>query len=214
MRESPGQLVNFGSYPHGAAGTDRTPIQWRVLRATADEMFLLSEFIIDCQRYHHAAVDISWRDCDLRRWLNSDLYSAAFTPDEQARIRTTLCADNGHDSPDTEDRLFLLSVAEVVAYTDPLDERRRRAAIGTEYAKAARSDGRRLYVYDKGVEQDYLIVDGRRLGCSWWWTRTQSQRHAGNLSTATFIGARGNIKRYGQVDIRYYGVRPAIKLER
>jgi len=208
-----GEIVTFGAYPHSADGADKTPIQWRVLQNADDELFLLSEYILDCKRYHNEAVDISWRDCDMRQWLNHELFGTAFTAAEQERIQTTICTDNGEGSPDTEDKVFLLSVAEVEQFTSPHDDERRRRTIGTEFAKARKADGCCLYVYDKGVEQDYILENGEMHGCSWWWTRTQSQRQTGNLSRATFIGARSNIKRYGQVDVKFYGVRPAIKLD-
>ena len=208
----PGEIITFGTYPQQADGADKTPIQWRVLQNSGDELFLLSEYILDCKRYHNEAMATAWRDCDMRKWLNRELFGVAFTDAEQERILTTLCTDNGAGSPDTEDKVFLLSVAEVEAFTSPQNGKNQRRAIGTEYAKRQKADGCRLYVYDKGVERDYIVENGEKLGCSWWWTRTQSQRSIGNLSRATFIGARSNIKRYGKVDIKYYGVRPAIKL--
>ena len=208
-----GEIVTFGTYPHSANGTDKTPIQWRVLQNAGDELFLLSEYIIDCKRYHNKAVDTSWGDCDMRKWLNSEMFRIAFTAAEQERIKTTLCTNNGEDSPDTEDKVFLLSVVEVEEFTSPQDGDKRRRTIGTEYAKTKKADGCRLGIYDKSVEKDYIIENGKKQGCSWWWTRTQSQRQIGNLARATFIGARSNIKRYGQVDLKFYGVRPAIKLD-
>lgn len=207
----PGDIITFGTYPQTASGADQTPIEWRVLENTGDELFILSEYLLDCKRYHHEQVDITWRDCDLRKWLNSDFYTAAFTAAERSLIKTTLCTGNGAGSPDTEDRVSLLSVAEVEALTSPQDGAKRRRTIGTAYAKAKKADGCHLYVYDKGVEKDYLVENGEKRGCSWWWTRTQSQRDIGHLSRATFIAARSNIKRYGKVDIRFYGVRPALK---
>jgi len=208
----PGEILTFGRYPQAADGADKTPIPWRVLQNTGDELFLLSEYIIDCKRYHSEAVDTSWRDCDMRKWLNHELLRTAFTAAEQERIKPTICTDNGEGSPDTEDKVFLLSVAEVEAFTSAQDGDQRRRAMGTEYAKIQKPDGCHLYVYDKRVEQDYIVENGQKHGCSWWWTRTQSQRQTGHLSRATFIGARGNIKRYGKVDIKFYGVRPALRL--
>jgi hypothetical protein len=206
----PNQIIPFGTYPHSAAGTDRSPIQWRVPQHSGDAVFLLSEYLIDCKRYHNQARETTWRDCDLRIWLNHEWLRTAFTTAEQECIRTTLCADNGVGSPDTEDKVFLLSVAQVKAFTDPKDDARRRRTIGTDYAKVKKPDGCSLYVYDKGVEQDYLVVDGERRGCSWWWTRTQLQIQDGHSARATFIGPRSTIKSYGKVDIKHYGVRPAI----
>ncbi|MFN2208278.1 MAG: DUF6273 domain-containing protein [Candidatus Promineifilaceae bacterium] len=212
----PGDTILFGVYPQTADGEDRTPIRWLVLQNLDGELFVLSEKIVDCRRYHGKHVDITWRECDLRRWLNETFYNAAFNTAEQELIRTTRCTDNGEGSPDTEDRVFLLSVTEIKAFTDAQggsDTVVRRRTIGTEFARAPKPDGCRLYVYDKGVEKDYIIEDGEKFGCSWWWTRTQLQIQDGRSSRAAFIGARSNIKSYGRVDLAYYGVRPAAKLD-
>ena len=212
----PGEVMTFGTYPQTVSGADRTPIKWRVLQNTGDELFILSEYLLDSKRYHHEAVDTTWRDCDLRKWLNDEFFGAAFSSGEQALIKTTVCTDNGEGSPDTEDRVFLLSVAEVKAFTDPGDGNDtsiRRRTVGTDFARVMKPDGCSLYVYDKGVEKDYIVDYGEKRGCSWWWTRTQSQRQIGHLSRATFIGARSNIKTYGVVNLARYGVRPAVKLD-
>jgi hypothetical protein len=208
-----GESVRFGSYPQTADGTDKTPIQWRVLENTGSTLLLLSEYIIDCRRYHNKPVDTTWRDCDIRKWLNNTLFEAAFSAAEQTRILKTACTDNGTGSPDTEDKVFLLSVAEVKAFTDPQDGVMRRRTIATDYAKVKKADGCYVYVYDKGVEKDYILKNGEKRGCSWWWTRTQLQIDKGSSSRAAFIGPRSTIKSYGKVDIARYGVRPAITLD-
>jgi len=212
----PGDTILFGVYPQTADGQDRTPLQWLVLQNSDGELFVLSEKIVDCRRYHGEHVGITWHECDLRRWLNETFYNAAFSAAEEKLIQTTHCTDNGEGSPDTEDKVFLLSVAEIKAFTDARDGSDtavRRRTIGTEFARAPKPDGCRLYVYDKGVEKDYTVENGQKLGCSWWWTRTQMQIQDGRSARAAFIGARSNIKSYGRVDLAYYGVRPALKLK-
>jgi hypothetical protein len=212
---TPGDVITFGRYPQTADGADQTPIQWRVLHHSGRELFILSAYILDCKRYHGEYADTTWRDCDLRHWLNDTFYRAAFDATEKEFVKTTRCTDNGEGSPDTDDKVFLLSVAETIAFTDPQEGTSttiRRRTMGTAFAKARKTDGCHLYVYDKGVERDYLIEDGEKHGCSWWWTRTQLQIHEGRSSRAAFIGARSNMKSYGRVDLAYYGVRPAVKL--
>jgi hypothetical protein len=203
----PGEIIPFGIYPQTADGADRTPIQWRVLHNSGRALFILSEFILDCKRYHGEYVDSTWRDCDLRQWLNDAFYRAAFDAAEQGCVETTRCTDNGEGSPDTEDKVFLLGVAEVKSLTDILGKDMRRA-VGTEFAKAKKADGCHLYVYDKSVDGDYITENGKKHGCSWWWLRTQ----LGSSSRATFIGTRASIRSYGRVSLRFYGVRPAINL--
>lgn len=211
----PGEIITFGMYPQTADGTDRTPIKWRVLQNPGGELFILSEYILDCKRYHGEYVDTTWRDCDVRKWLNDAFYNAAFNAAEKGFVKTTRCADNGEGSPDTEDKVFLLSVTEVKAFTDAQDgddTHIRRRTMGTEFARDKKTNRCHLYVYDKGVDKDYIVEDGEKYGCSWWWTRTQLQIHNGNSSRATFIGPRSNIKSYGRVNLACYGVRPALKL--
>jgi hypothetical protein len=203
----PGDRVTFGAYPHMADGADRTPITWRVLDNSGGELFLLSETILDCKRYHGEFVDITWRDCNLRGWLNGVFYDAAFNAAEQGLVKTTHCTDNGEGSPDTEDRVFLPGAAEVNSLTGVLGKDFRRA-VGTAFAKVKKADGCRLYVYDKSVAEDYITVNGQTQGCSWWWLRTQGNR----ASRAVFIGTHASIRHYGRVNLPYYGVRPALKL--
>jgi len=209
----PGELITFGTYPQTADGADRTPIQWRVLQNSGGEMFLLSEYLLDCKRYHGAYTDIIWRDCDLREWLNGDCYNAAFSAAEKEVIKTTRCTDNGEDSPDTDDQVFLLSTAEVNSLTDSLGKDFRRAR-GTEFAKVQKADGCHLYVMDKNVDTDYIIVGSKKYGCSWWWLRNQGRLKDkdNDPSRAVFIGTRASIRHYARVNLAGYGVRPALKL--
>ncbi len=209
----PGEIITFGSYPQTADGTDRTPITWRVLQNSGRELFLLSEYILDCKRYHGEFAAITWRDCDLRTWLNETFYNAAFNATEQGFVKTTRCSDNGAGSPDTEDRVFLLSAAEVNNVTDTLGKAFRRAR-GTEFAKVKKADGCHLYVMDKNVDADYLWEGGKKYGCSWWWLRNQGRlKDKGNdPSRAMFIGTRASIRHYARVDQARDGVRPAVNL--
>ena len=157
---------------------------------SSDELLVLSEYILDCKRYHNEDVDTTWRDCDLREWLNDEFYDAAFTASEKKSVKTAYCTDNGEGSPDTEDEVFLLSVAEVEEFTDPQDGDRRRRTIGTEFAKVERSDGCHLYVYDKGVEQDYIVENsdkhggGHALSRRGRWGICRGQHSLGRVATS------------------------------
>jgi hypothetical protein len=202
-----GDIITFGMYPQTADGADGTPIQWRVLQNSGGDLFVMSEYILNCKRYHGEYVDTTWRDCDMRKWLSDGFYNGAFSVSEKEFIRETHCTNNGEGSPDTEDKVFLLSVAEVKRLTDILGKDFCRAA-GTEFARATDADGCHLYVYDKSIDKDYLIENGQKHGCSWWWLRTQLREP----SRAAFIGTRASIRSYGRVNLACYGVRPAIML--
>ncbi|HEX9063194.1 MAG TPA: DUF6273 domain-containing protein [Clostridia bacterium] len=207
----PGEIITFGTYPQTADGTDRTPIKWQVLQNSGGELFILSEYILDCRKYHGEYTDIIWHDCDLRKWLNGEFYNAAFNDSEKKFIKTAHCTDNGENSPDTEDKVFLLSVSEVRELTDKFVENPfsvKRRAIGTEFAKTKKSDGCHLYVYDKTDKRNYLIENEKEYGCSWWWLRTQGNQP----SRASFVGPRSSVRSYGEVTLSRDGVRPALKI--
>lgn len=209
----PGEIITFGTYPQTLDGTDRSPVKWRVLQHSDEELFLLSEYILDCRRYHCEDADISWHDCDLRKWLNGEFYNTAFNGSEKRLIKTTLCTDNGEGSADTEDKVFLLSVPEAKQWTGKPGEdsaSARRRAIGTGFSKLKKSDGCHLYVYDKKVSADYITENGEEMGCSWWWLRTQL---LGLSSRAFFIGPRNSIRSYASVSLARDGVRPALKID-
>lgn len=210
----PGEFITFGMYPQTEDGKEQA-IKWRVLRNSGSELFVLSEYILDCKRYHGNCEDLKWRDCteitwqdcDLRQWLNDEFYNAAFNDAEKPFIKSTHCTDNGEGCPDTEDKVFLLSVAEIKDLSENHGKDLRRAA-GTEYAKLKKMDGCRLYSYDKSVKANYIIRDGEAVGCSWWWLRTQGN----NPSRASFVGTGCSIRSYGNNSIDGYGVRPALCL--
>jgi len=211
----PGEIITFGAYPQTIDGTDAAPIRWRVLQNSGSELFLLSEFILDCKRYHgksaditwYDCVDTTWHDCDLRRWLNDDFYSTAFDAREREFIKTAHCTDNGEGTPDTEDKVFLLSVNEIKDASD-IHGKDLRRTVGTEFAKMKKPDGCSLYVYDKTNRENYVTINGEEAGCSWWWLRTQ-----GNKPTrAYFVGTGCSIRSYANVSAARDGVRPALKI--
>jgi len=210
----PGEFITFGTYPQSVDGKELA-IKWRVLHNSGSELFVLSEYLLDCKRYHGKSANLKWRDCmemtwhdcDLREWLNDEFYNAAFNAAEKQFIKTTHCTDNGKGCPDTEDKVFLLSVAEIKDLSE-IHGKDLRRAVGTDFAKTKKPDGCSLYVYDKTNKDDYIIRDGEEVGCSWWWLRTQGNKP----SRAFFIGTGCSIRSYGNNSIDGYGVRPALYL--
>jgi len=204
----------MGTYPQTAAGTDSTPIQWLVLENSGSELLVLSRYILDCRRYHNEFAATTWRDCDLRRWLNDEFYDAVFSAAEKRVVNTAHNTDNGEGSPDTDDKVFLLGVAAVNRISDTLGRGFRRAR-GTEFAKVEKSDGCHLYVMDKNVDADYITEGGTTYGCSWWWLRNQGRlKDRGNdPSRAAFVGTRASIRYYARVDLNRDGVRPAMRID-
>ena len=73
-----GDIIKFGKYPQDS-NDSKSPIEWLVLDVKGNEALLISRYGLDCKRYHHERDDITWEDCDLRKWLNCDFLKSAFS---------------------------------------------------------------------------------------------------------------------------------------
>ncbi len=109
--------VKFGSY-YQTAEFKTEPIKWRVLSVDGDDAFLLADECLDCKPYDTKRTVITWEKCSLRKWLNEDFYSEAFSSSEQTAIQETAVVNGSnlaYDAglgKDTMDYIYLLSVDE------------------------------------------------------------------------------------------------------
>ena len=104
-----GDTISFGKY------------QWRVLDIQDGKALILSDTVIVNKAYHAEPKEITWEKCTLRQYLNGEFYNS-FSTEGKARILETTIPNN--DNPwygtsggaATKDRIFLLSIEEVVKY--------------------------------------------------------------------------------------------------
>lgn len=102
-------------------------IEWIVLDVdkTNHKMLLMSTKILKCITWGYAPNynGCTWNNSYAREWLNNDFYMMAFTPQEREKIVMTYLEDPNYDSvanftfpgsQDTEDRIFLLTLDEVI----------------------------------------------------------------------------------------------------
>ena len=75
----------------------KEPIKWRVLQVDGDDVFLMSDKNLDCQKYNNNEVDITWETCSLRTWLYSDFYRKAFSTAEQNVIKVTTVVNDKNE---------------------------------------------------------------------------------------------------------------------
>jgi hypothetical protein len=138
--------VFFGHYEQdGNASNGPEPIEWEVLEANGDRMLLISKYALDSRVYHSKNVNISWKDSDLREWLNGEFLEEAFAYNEHFEIR------DFQTETGIWDRIFLLSRAETERYFPGNGD---RICEATKYA----------------VRQGAYV--NRSTGGSWWLLRT------------------------------------------
>ncbi len=101
-----GDKIRFGEY------------DWRVLTAEDDKVLIITDKIIEHRSYHSKYVDITWAECSLREYLNTEFYDRFFEA-EKAKIVPVI--NKNPDNPwfhtiggeDTEDKVFILSLEEL-----------------------------------------------------------------------------------------------------
>lgn len=171
-----GQIVTFGRY-HKKDVMTVEALEWRVLEVEDGKALLVTEQGIDCQTYNNEGTSITWENCSLREWLNSELIEELFTEEELSLIPFTSVTntDNPHylnqgkGGNNTKDRLFLLSLDEIRSY---LPQKEERLLTPTEFAL---SEG--VKVNEKGnsswwlrspgaipFEASYIADDGSIMG--------------------------------------------------
>jgi hypothetical protein len=164
--------VSFGKY------------KWRVLDVRDGKALLLSENILEERKYHHEYVSITWEQCDLRSYLNGE-FLRTFAQEEQGRVATVsninednqwLNLDNSSAGNDTKDKIYLLSITEVVKYFGD----------SGQLEKNSSDDDPNLFISDQ-------YNDARKVkygeDWSWWWLRSPG----GSSYGAAVVSIEGDI---------------------
>jgi len=159
------------------------PIRWRIIEKNSESITLIADKVLECLKYNEDKVDMTWKDCSLRKWLNNDFYQVAFTGEERSVILSTN-NDNG-EGIRTIDKVYLLSYNEAKNMFENDEDRR----VNTTYF----SDRDCLHVTD---------------GCGSWWLRTRGLEPY----EASYVSEDGNINYLGQWVNSEFDVRPVIKL--
>lgn len=127
-----GDYITFGSYEQdNDFFNGKEPIEWLIIKSSGSEVLLMSRYALDCQPYNTSSKSITWQDCTLRRWLNSDFYNAAFSSKEKAAIVQKSAYNTVGNM--TTDAVFLMSCDEGLTW---FNNNAARTATATEYAQA------------------------------------------------------------------------------
>ena len=131
-KNSVGEELRLGRYSD-APGQEEDII-WQVLDIIEDRALIVSREVLTFRRYNEDWGRMTWEECSLRKWLNEDFLQTAFTEEERRRIIRRKIRNKENDlfdtdaGPDTEDRVFLLSMEEAREYYAGDEKRRAKAA--------------------------------------------------------------------------------------
>lgn len=231
-----GSVVTLGKYNRGHE-TGNTSIEWIVLKVDGDKALLISKSVIDAMPYNNDPYtadngEVTWENCTLRAWLNNDFYNRAFTDEERAVILTVTLENPDNNAfgteggADTEDKVFILSVAEIneyygfqyndedngIGYNQKLISSPVPELVGG--GKCIMWEMYKNYYEETykafGYSEDVIGMKGAE-----WWTRTPGVAgHADGMNSCTVV----KVNEYGGVGEKYWravfdekgGVRPVI----
>ena len=165
------------------------PIKWRVIKCENGEALLLSDIVLDKQKYNKRLKKVTWEKSTLRKWLNKKFMNRAFSSSEQEAIRTTkvINEDNYYyktdGGNDTLDKIYLLSLSET-------DEEK-------EYGFTD-SYGMTIKYSNYADLDDY----------QYWWLRTPGEKNISAAAVDMFGEAYGG---GGESDMEL-GIRPVLHL--
>lgn len=182
-----GDTVLWGTYEQdNNTDNGKEDIAWIVLKADGGRLLLLSQKGLDSRTYNDEKTDVSWKDSDMRAWLNSDFRDAAFTEEEQLQLFQAKLTTFG--SEDTYDSVFLLSEDEVELYSHSQSKMK-----PTQYAVAQGAENAKWW-----LRNNWNLYD------------TAERDWAGYVEYSIQKGSEiGNV----EVNTKALSVRPAVWLE-
>ena len=176
------EIIDFGGH------------QWRVLARQGDKALIISENILEQRVYHENYENITWENCTLRQYLNGAFYNT-FNEANKARIAevTNVNLNNQHygtnGGNNTQDKIFLLSLSEVVQYFGDSGQ------LGNNFYFDDQYNSKRIATYNGSA--------------FWWWLRSPGSGGSG----ASYVSDTGRILLDGHsFAITFGGVRPALWL--
>ena len=194
-----GNSVKFGSYTFDENDAITKDITWYVLEEKDGKLLLLCEQILNAVSFDKEWKDTSWRNSDIREWLNDEFYKKAFSDTEKKSIQSTTVKTAKNEThgtsggADATDKVFLLSIEEAKKYF--ADNTKRRAKV-TDYA---------------ALKGTYVGSDTSNSGYGNWWLRSMGQ----NAMSASFVSSYGQINSDGKnTNDTSVGIRPAIWIKK
>jgi len=173
---------------------------WRVLDVDGDHALILAGKATENRSYHAGGGAVTWETSSMRRFLNGEFYNS-FSQADQARIRKSTIVNiksqlyGTSGGKGTTDKIFLLSIEEVVKYFGDSGQLNNMRKSKTWWI----SD---IYNATRTVKTAE--------GVAWrWWLRSP-----GNYpDSVAYVTDDGRISMKGNTVSYYGGVRPALWLK-
>ena len=219
------ESIEFGKYKQTRDSVEnewrKEPIEWIILEKDSENKraLIISKYILDVRSnvYKSGEKNTTWKNNNIREWLNDKFYDEAFTEEEKNKIIEVQIVNEDNDDymtfggRDTTDKLFLLSISEARKYFsngDNLDNRNQLvkagAAKGTKYAVYEKRLGK-ISKSKKDEYEDWMLEN------SIYYLRSP----AGTQGSIARVGPNAIISTSGYVGngISRCGVRPAMWIE-
>ena len=141
------------------------PIVWNVLNTSSNQYLVVSSVLLDVRTYNDYSNN-NYYTSSIRKWLNDCFYKQAFNLDYDYVITTnvdnsastTAMDSNKYESPNSDDKVFLLSYKDYINSDYGFDSNASRICKTTAWARA------------NGAY--YNSSDGNDLYNGWYWTRS------------------------------------------
>jgi len=213
---TPGSIIRFGKY------------DWRVLVVHQYKALILADRVIKKKMKKlssHKDGYYTWENCTVRKYLNGKFYNDTFNKEEKSRIADTNVITRSSKilhfkgGNDTIDKIFLLSIEEVIKYLGDSgnycsDDNDEITVADLKNAKTKVVEGKGLLIPDlydgalKALDHD---------GATFWWTLRSPGNSLGNSSWfPSRVTSDGYVDLNGLFNIRLecdnVGIRPALWL--
>ena len=212
-----GDLVAIGTYDIVPNNEKQEALMWKVLDKKDGKLLVIADKLIDSFSFNYNPNkeninDVTWENCKIRQFLNNEFISMQMTEDEAKMIVTThnenkacneylksiwnfkqepyseMATQIHRDDVATDDKVFLLSLEEVLKYFPGEEEPQAKEY---PFSELKTSENRTAYVTKAVKENSKGYYDRETLG-GVWMTRTLSDVD----NKVVYISGSGEIYNY------------------
>jgi len=182
---------------------------WLVLDVKDDRALVISEKILSRRMWHYEQRAMTWEPSEIRQYLNESFFYDTFSEEERAYIVEVNNVNNMNpwfgsagSGSDTVDRVFLLSLEELMLYFGDSGILGELAGLPHGAISIAITDD-----YNPGRVAIDIETDRQY----WWWLRTPGRFVSPWIdASAAVVSGGGDVVVYGLYLVMEGGVRPAL----